>query len=186
MSLSANPTPLSPQDVEFKLNHGDVKHAPLQLGGQVVRRSKRIFKGVYDFSVQGGAIGSVALYDPMVGGVNPAPPVAGGPSQPLVLPPNFIVSKVFIDVLVAAAGGAGATVALSSQASGGSASDLLAATAFASITGLVDGKPDGTAAHAVKVPSNQSLPGCIPTVDIAVAALTAGKFNVHMEGYLSD
>jgi hypothetical protein len=175
------PSPISPQEVEFMLNNGDLRHAPLQLGGQVVRRSKRVFKGVWDFAVQGGAVGAVPLYDPML-----SPPISTSPykppNEPLVLPPNFIVSKVMLDVLTAPTSGGAATIALGVL----TGVDALAATAYGSVTGLVDGIPNGAAANAIKVPGNHALPGVQPQLTIAAAALTAGKINVHFEGYLSD
>jgi hypothetical protein len=185
MSLSSNPTPLSPQDVQDKLDRGDTHHIPVQLGGQVVRRSKRVFKGVWDFAVQGGAIGSVSLYDPMLSPPSGVPPIAGGPSVPLVLPPNFIIQKVVIDTLTALASGGAATVSLGSNV-GGSLVDLKAATGFASFTGVIDGIQTGLSANAVKVPAATALPGLQPQLTIAAAALTAGKINIHLEGYLSD
>lgn len=161
-----------PQNVEFKLNHGDVHDVPLKLGSQIVRRSKRIFKGVYDFAVQGGAIGTLNLYDPI-----------HGKTVPLALPAAFIITKVMIDCLITATSGGSATVALGSgQATG----DLKAAAAFGGYTGIIDGIPNGAAANAIKVPATQANPGSVATLTIAVAALTAGKFNVHIEGYLSD
>lgn len=160
----------SPQDVEAILN-GKGGYAPLELGGQVVRRSKRVFKGVYDFDVQGGAVGAVNLYDPML-----------GENAPLILPPGFVISNVLIDVLTALTSGGAATVALTS---GVAAGDLKAAAGFAGYTGILAGIPV-SAATAVKVPASTVVPGSVAQAVIAVAALTAGKFNVHIEGFLSD
>ena len=160
------------QNTEFRLNRGDAHFAPMALGSQVVRRSFRVFKGVYDFSVQGGAIGAIALYDPVF-----------GKAVPLNIPANFIIWECLIDVITAPTSGGSATIAFNS---GQTTADLLAATAIASITGFVAGIPVGTAASAIKVPSTQAQPGSAVTITVATAALTAGKFNVHLTGFLSD
>jgi len=163
-----------PQSAEFRLNHGDDKYAPMKTGSQIVRRSKRVFKGVFDFAVQGGAIGSVALYDPVY-----------GKAVPLNLPANFIITNVLIDVVTALASGGSATVALTS---GQNAADLLAATGFGSapFSGSIAAGIPVSAATAIKIPATQAEPGSQVSAVIATAALTAGQFNVHIEGFLSD
>lgn len=160
------------QNVEFRMNRGDIHFVPEMLGSQLVRRSHRVFKGCYDFAVQGGAISTIKLYDPVF-----------GKKQPLSLPAGFIVSKVLIDILTAPVG-VGATIALST---GQVAADMLAATAITSLgIGLVDGIPTTAAATNIKVPSTQAAPGSGVTMAIATTALTAGKFNVFIQGYMSD
>lgn len=180
-----------PSEIEKKLNLGDVRHAPLKLGSQVVRRSVRTFKGVYDFALQGGAIGTIQLYDAML--VEKAQPQLLGKqaSWPLlILPPGFIILNGLIDVITAPSTAGSPTIALSS---GVNAADLKAATASSSYTGLVATIPVNTAATAIKVPLTQlftsgifSGPGSVVSMAIATAALTAGKFNLHLEGYLGD
>jgi hypothetical protein len=186
---------LSPQELEFQLNQGGSNTGPqIQFGSQLVRRSVKILKAVYDFAVQGGAVGNINLYDATFAPGISAPPgqgqIAGtttkGIFKPCILPPNAIVTRVLIDVLTNPTSGGSATLALST---GQTAADLLAATAKASFTGLIDGIPVNTAATAVKILSSgipAGVQGCIPYLAVATAALTAGKFNVHMEYYLSD
>lgn len=171
MSININN---EPKGVEFKLNHGDMFFGPLRMGGQVVRRSKRVFKGVYDFAVQGGAIGTIALYDPVY-----------GKNIPLNLPASFIISNVLIDGVIALTSGGSATVALTS---GQNAADLLAATAYSSapFSGSIAAGIPVSAATAIKVPATQAAPGSAVSAVVAVAALTAGQFIVHIEGFLSD
>ena len=160
------------QDFIFRANRGDVHHRPSNLGDQIVRRSHRVFKGTYDFSVQGGKIGSIALYDQVL-----------GKAQPLNLPKNFIISKVLIDVITAPVG-TGATIALTS---GQNAADIMAATAITSLTtGLYDGLPTTAASTNIRIPATQASPGSAAAMVIGTAALTAGKFNVFFTGYLSD
>lgn len=160
------------QNLEFRLNRGDIHHVPSNVGSEIVRRSHRVFKGVYDFSVQGGSTSAaISLYDPVF-----------GKKVPLTLPAGFIISKVLIDVLTNPIG-ASATLALSS---GKTAADLLAATAVASFTGLIDGIPTTAAATNIKIAATTAAPGSICTLTIATTALTAGKFNVFITGYLSD
>lgn len=174
----------SPQDIEKKLNLGDIKHAPMLLGGQVVRRSVRVFKGVYDFSLQGGAISTINLLDAMqLQGSQPKLLGAQAAWPLLYLPPGFIVLNCLFDVITALTSGGSPTLAFST---GVNAADLKAATAMATYTGLLAGIPINTAATAVKVPLTQAKPGSVVSVAIATAALTAGKINVHLEGYLGD
>jgi hypothetical protein len=177
--------PYSPQQVEKALNLGDVRHVPLRLGGQVVRRSVRVFKGTYDFSLQGGAIGTISLLDAMQTYPLSQPTLLGNSRTfpVLYLPPGFIVLNALIDVITAPTSGGSPTIAIST---GVNAGDIKAATAYGSYTGLVAGIPVNTAATAVKVPLTTAQPGSIATIAIATAALTAGKFNVHLEGYLGD
>ena len=184
----------SPQELEFTLNVGGsnaiVKN---QLGSQLIRRSQRIAKGTYDFAVQGGAVGNINLYDsvyaPGVSAMPGQPQSVGvakqaGVFKPLILPYNSIVVRALIDVITAPTSGGSATLALST---GATAADLLAATAKASFTGLIDGIPVHSAATAIKITQAVTgSQGVIPFLAIAVAALTAGKFNVHIEYYLSD
>lgn len=162
---------LEARNTEFQLNRGDVHYRPQALGGQVVRRSKRVFKGIYDFAVQGGAIGNIALYDPVY-----------GKGAALNLPMNFLITNVVVDNITAPLSGGSATLAFSS---GQNAADLLAATAVASMTGFFAGIPV-SAATGIKIPSTQAQPGSPVTLAVAVAALTAGQIAVHIEGFLSD
>lgn len=165
---------VEPQSAEFKLNHGAHDHAPLKTGSQIVRRSKRVYKGIYDFAIQGGAIGSHALYDPVFGKL-----------IPLDLPANFVIVNVVIDCMTALASGGAATVALTS---GQVAADLLAATAYtaAPLNGTIAAGVPVSAATAIKIPALQADPGSQVSMVIAAAALTAGQFAVHIEGFLSD
>ena len=184
----------SPQDIEFELNFGGANPRPqIQLGSQLIRRGQRIAKGVYDFAVQGGAVGAINLYDASFApGISAPPglPQVGSGSQkgvfkPLILPYGSIVVRGLLDVITAVTSGGSATVAIGT---GVSATDLLGATAKASLgVGLVDCTPNHTAANAIKIAQAVTgSQGVIPFITVAVAALTAGKFNVHIEYYLSD
>lgn len=169
------------QEIEFLANHGDVHSTKMALGSQIVRRSQRIAKGIFDFSVQGGAIGAIKLYDPVHAR---GAAVTKGNYQPLYLPPSAIVVRALLDVIVAPTSGGSATMAFGT---GVSATDLLAATAKASLgIGLYDLTPNHTAANSVKVAATTAQPGVSPIMTVAVAALTAGKMVVHIEYYLSD
>lgn len=155
----------------FQLNKGDTHYAPVRLGDQIGRRSKRTFKGIFDFAIQGGAISTIPLYDPVF-----------GKGVALNLPASFIITDVCIDVITALTSGGSATVALTS---GQGAGDLLTATAYSSspFTGAVS---IIQLSSAIKVPVTQAQPGSQVSAVVAVAALTAGQFAVHIEGYLSD
>lgn len=161
-------------NAEKRLNLGDVHYVPIKLGAQITRRSKRVFKGVYDFATQGGAATTINLYDPVF-----------GKAQALNLPANFIITNVLIDVTTALASGGSATVALTS---GQGAGDLLSATAYSSapFSGSIAAGTPVSAATAIKIPATQAAPGSTVSAVVAVAALTAGQFIVHIEGFLSD
>jgi hypothetical protein len=116
----------------------------------------------YSFAVDGGAISTITLT------------TQKGLQK---LPAGAIVKQVIIDVLTEPTSSGLATVALGAN----STTDLLAATAIASLTGRVAGVPVGTAATAVKVTAETGL-----KVTIAAFALTAGKFNVFVEWYMSE
>lgn len=114
-------------------------------------------KATYDFTVHGGVIGDNTL--------------------DLKLPDNAIVYGGLIDVVTAPTSGGSATVALKIEG----AADLLAATAIASVTGQLDTVPDGTATNAVKLTEERTL-----TMTVATAALTAGKFNIFLNYFISE
>lgn len=131
--------------------------------GSVVFREIRTIVGTYDFSVQGGAIGSVNLKD--VNGMD------------ATLPRSGIILNSLIDVITAPTSGGAATIAFTAQSAG----DIKAALAIASYTGLVAGVPTGSAATCIKLTADRTL-----TATIATAALTAGKINVIIQYILSE
>jgi hypothetical protein len=151
---------------EFLVNHGSVgSFAKIQLGTSLMKSREHSLKCVYDFSVQGGAIGTLNLLD-----------VVG---KPCVLPNKAIIRDVLIDAVTTLTSGGSAVVGLSS---GKTAGDMKAnATAFSAYTGLVAGVPVGTAATAIKLTADVK-----PTITIATAALTAGKLNVHIKYQISE
>lgn len=103
----------------------------------------------YDFAVNGGAIGTIEL--------------------PGEIPDNAIITKCIVDVHTAPTSGGSATVALGLNTT----TDLLAATAIASVTGVVIAKDT---AAAFKLTADRKV-----QVTIAVAALTAGKMAIVVE-----
>jgi hypothetical protein len=129
---------------------------------------------LYDFATQGGAVGTQALVDEQ--------------GNPAVLPLGSVVMSVMVDMITAVTSGGAATVAIGCNGT----TDLLGATAKASLaSGLVAGVPVMSAATAVKVVSgsgtaatitrkNFSVVGQAVTATIATAALTAGRFYVHV------
>lgn len=127
---------------------------------------KKCLKFVYDFSVLGGATGSIVLTTP------------DG-----VIPANFVVQNAWIDVLTAPDSATHlSTFALTS---GEGAGDLVVAA-------LVSGAPWSTAGRKVTIPLLGTIATWIkttvqrsPAVVVAVEALTAGKFNLFVEGMVS-
>lgn len=113
---------------------------------------------VYDFAVQGGAIGSLNL----VGNK---------------LPVGAVVQSASIVVETAFTSGGSATVSLGDLAS---ATKYMAATAVASLT-------DQSLQTVTGVPNQVSVANeAQVTLAIAVAALTAGKLRVSLEYYMAD
>ncbi len=150
---------------EHKLNQASPgAMAETQLGTTLFREQVHTLKAVYDFAKQGGAVGTVSLLGP--------------DGKAAVLPKGAIVRDCLIDVLTAPTSGGSPTIALGTGQTG---TDLKAATAIASYTGLVVCIPIGTAATAIKLTADRTS-----TATIATAALTAGKFNVLIHYELSD
>ncbi len=127
---------------------------------------------VYDFAVHGGAVGTITL--------------------PLEIPDNAIITEAYADVITDPTSDGSATVALGLNTN----ADLLAATAIASVTGVVSLLPSYTAAldgnaaaggveasSPVKLTADRKL-----KMTIATAALTAGKIAVYVKwvGPLED
>lgn len=141
-----------------------VTAAKITSAAGLTQNLKRTFKYQYDFAIDGGATGTITLRgDPM--------------------PSTFIIQNAELDVITLLAGGAGATGAVST---GQGAGDLVAATIVAgapfSTTGLkITIALLGTIATQIKLTAQRA-----PTFAIAVNALTQGKFNLFIEGLLSN
>lgn len=126
-------------------------------------QSRGVAKFSYDFAVQGGVVGDIVL--------------AGTP-----LPKNAIVWDGVVDVITALTGGAGATAAVSTAQA---ANDLITAADITgapwSTTGSKALVPVGVAANSIKMTADRA-----PKLVVGTGALTAGKFNLFIEYYLSD
>jgi hypothetical protein len=128
--------------------------------GTLLHRTLTCIKGVYNFANQGGAISSINLLDDL--------------GNACVFPPNALILESFSNWTTAVTSAGSATVALGS---GQSTTDLLAATAKASLTGLVAGLPVFTAATTIALGTTST--GYQMEATIAVAALTAGVANIY-------
>ncbi|MFG6101193.1 hypothetical protein U2F10_02995 [Leptothoe sp. EHU-05/26/07-4] len=106
-------------------------------------------RDIYDFSIHGGAIGTITM--------------------PLTTPDNAIITECIVDVLTDPTSTGSATIALGLNTT----TDLLAATAIASVTGIVVAKEQ---AAAFKLTAERNL-----QLTIATAALTAGKLAVYLK-----
>lgn len=120
----------------------------------------RTAKCVYDFSVDGGAVGLIT------------------PANGETIPDNAILVAAFINVLTAVLSGGSATVAVGLSAGSTGAAALLAATAKASLT--LDAVIVGVPVPAT--PVKMTAAGRI-TFTPAVAVLTAGKIEVVVVYY---
>lgn len=120
-------------------------------------------RGTYDYSVQGGAVGSVNL--------------KGRLGENIVIPNGAIIKRCVIDTVTSLASATGSVVQLSSKLVG----DLKAFRNASAYSGRENCVPDGTISTVIKLASDTTL-----TFQIASEALTAGKFNVFVEYYLAQ
>lgn len=126
---------------------------------------KATYQFTYDFTVNGGAVGSITLTQP------------NGP-----IPDDFVIQSAWLDLLTPLTSGGAATAALTS---GESANDLVAAT-------TIGGAPWDVANQYAAIPDFATIADWIkttaarsPALVVATAALTAGKFHLFLEGYVS-
>lgn len=133
--------------------------------GTLLERTKNHVTAVYDFAVLGGAVSTLALKD-----------LDG---NTCTLQSGAIITNVIAHVVTACTSGGSATVSLGANTT----TDLMGATAVASLSlnALLAGVPVGTAATAVRLTADRNI-----SVAIAVAALTAGKVNYHIEYILAN
>lgn len=126
---------------------------------------KAVYQFVYDFAVLGGAQASIPLTQ-----LNGA------------LPNNFVIQNAFLDVLTPLTG----ALAVAAVTTGQAANDLVVATVIAGAPFSAGGVKVtipliGTIATWIKTTAQRS-----PAIVISVANVTAGKFNLFLEGYLSN
>lgn len=145
-------------EVDQKRTAIELKH---RMGTKALRQNKLAMVATYDFAVNGGANGTINLVD--CNGV------------PATLPKGAIITLCIIDTITALTGAG--TVALGT---GQTTSDLKAALAFGSYTGLVAGIPVGTAATSIKMTADATM-----SATIASGPITAGKLNILVEYYVS-
>ncbi len=123
---------------------------------------KGVTSGMYDFSVNGGSVGNIAIAS---------------------IPDNSTVVKAWYEVLTAPTSGGSATIAFGVQTN--DAAGILAATAYNNAvfnTGYHDAIPDGTATNfTTKTTAVRSL-----VMTIGTSALTAGKIRIWAEYITSE
>ncbi len=142
-----------------RLNNG----ARSLLLGNLLSNQLNAAKGLYDFSIHGGAVSTINLDD-----------VTNefGTTSNVVIPSGSIIWSGVVDTLTQGATSASGTFSLGLNTT----TDLLGATAAASINNRVALVPVGTAASCVKLTADRTL-----TTSIATGAVTAGKFNVYLQ-----
>lgn len=113
--------------------------------------------GEYDFAVDGGAISTITL--------------RGGGSLGGGFPSGAVIIHGYIEVDTILAGGAGATVAIGSEATG----DIQAAAVFTGAPWSTTGRKVIAFSGAKTTTGTRAL-----TATIAVGTLTGGKFRVVM------
>jgi hypothetical protein len=115
----------------------------------------------YDFTVDGGAVGSI----PMRPSRGTAPAVPNG----------AIIDRAMLEVLVVPTSGGAATIAVPVEAAG----DIQAAAAISGAPWSTVGRKNGTpqaAATSVKATADRT-----PAVVVATAALTAGRVRLYLD-----
>jgi|SRR5581483_5617441 len=117
--------------------------------------SRRVARVVYDFAVDGGAVGNITLRGDSV-------------------PQSAIITDVLVRVLTVPTSGGGATIALSSEGAG----DLQAAAAISGAPWSTTG-PKRCTLNATGTPILTTAQRSIVAV-VATAALTAGKFVAYV------
>lgn len=152
-------------DIKVLLNKMNSTAQKVQLGS-VVDCQKGVAKAKYDFSVLGGAVSTLSLRDP------------DDLTKTVTLPNKAVITTAYIDVITAmASAGGGGTIALSANSAG----DLKAAVDADTLSGIVACIPVGSAATSIKLTAERTL-----TVAIATEALTAGKFILFVEYFVSE
>lgn len=141
------------------------------VGTQLMTNTQRVIRCTFDFARLGGAVSTISLRSSTTDALN-------NPLTTCLLPKGAIIMETLIDTITTPTSSGSATIALST---GQVAADLLAATAYGSVTGILAGIPLGTAATAIKLTADRT-----PTATIATAALTAGKFYVLISYILSQ
>tara|TARA_Y100001963_G_scaffold148235_1_gene225779 strand:- start:697 stop:1212 length:516 start_codon:yes stop_codon:yes gene_type:complete len=114
-------------------------------------------KAEYDFAVDGGVAGDISL------GVK--------------IPDNAIVVGGFIEGITSVTSSGSATVAVKLQ----SAADVAGATGKAALTGTAVVPCSAVLSAPFKLTAERTV-----TITVAVAALTAGKFNVWIEYFVGE
>lgn len=119
-------------------------------------------RALYDFAVEGGVVGDIALRGDKI-------------------PSGAIISRVVIDVETVLTSGGAATVALKAEA----AADLNAADAISGFPWSTTGAKNGDAQFSVTANIPTTTAERTITATVATAALTAGKFAV-LVGYIEQ
>lgn len=145
---------------EFELNQASPNAMARNMLGTITHRSvMRTMVLTYDSATQSKVVGTVSLLN-----------LQGKAAS---LPQKAIIRNCVIDVITTPTSGGSATIAIGT---GQAANDLKAATAVASYTGLVACVPVGSAATSIRLTADR-----LPTMAIATADLTAGKFYVFVD-----
>lgn len=118
----------------------------------------KTWKGSYSFAVDGGAVGTITLRS------NDGP-----------IPTGAIILGGLVEVTTAVTSGGAATVAVQAEAAGDIVAAAVVSGAPWSTTGRKSVIPAFTGATTVKTTAQRS-----PAIVVAVAALTAGVFEVTL------
>lgn len=164
-SFAASGYPSAPE-VRTLLNQpGWENHRKAIVGDQMTYKKVQVLRARYDYSVLGGSSASAIVLKDMDG-------------KDAALPKGAIITKALIYVTTLVNPTA-ATVALGGEA----ANDLKTATAASSYSpGFVASAVTGaTASQSFKMTTNKPV-----KATVGVNALTAGKFDIYVEYYVTE
>jgi hypothetical protein len=135
-------------------------------GGKTVegaqgRSQRRTAVYDYDFAVDGGAVGTIALRP--------------GRGTPPSVPLDAIIDRAMIEVLVVPTSGGAATVSCGVEA----AADVQAAAAISGAPWSTAGRKNGTPQAAAT--SLKTTAARTPSIVVATAALTAGRVRLYLD-----
>lgn len=154
-------------DNEYKLNTFSAPGAQNVQLGTLLTQTSNLLVARYSYAVQRGlTTADISLLTDL-----------NNTKSYAVLPNKAIIKNVWLDVLTQPTSAGSATVAIKAVNAG----DFLAATGKSTFSGFIQGIPDDTTTHAIKLTSAKTV-----KATIGVSGLSAGKFDVYIEYVLGN
>lgn len=176
LSFSAEARFIRGEDVKYELNNTPYGEK-VQLGTQLQSKKVQLLKALYNFNVQGGAVGHVDLVDEE--------------GNKAMIPAGAIVKDCILHVLTPATSPGSASVAFDTGVLRNDLKDTTVKASLATPDSLVACTPVGTAASAIKMPgytdeySSEVTKEYTVGMSIFGAALDGGEFALYIEYILN-